>query len=81
MEPKHLTPTEAWDDFYSNFTNGRAEGVPMEIRVAQATRLGHTRQPSGTVKVLGARRIQRLLDAYAPGQYSFHDGEPYFTKS
>jgi len=79
MEPKHLTPIEAWDDFYNNYTSELKGGVPMEIRVAQATRRGNTRQPSGAVKVLGAKRIQRLLDTYAPGKYSFHEGEPYFT--
>ena len=81
MEPKRLTPIEAWDDFYENYTNGRKEGVPMEIRVAQATSKGNTKQPSGTVKTLGANRIKRLLEKYAPGQYAFHDGEPYFVKS
>lgn len=79
MSKKHMTPLEAWEDFYSNF---KCEGkMPGELIVANATAKNRVTQPkSGKPKVLGPLRIRRLLDKYAPGQYEFHDGSPYFTK-
>ena len=79
MTKKHLTPLEAWDDFYRNF---KCEGkMPGELIVAHATANGKQFQPkSGKPKVLGPQRIRRLLHKYALGQYDFHDGSPYFTK-
>jgi len=77
MKKKHLTPLEAWDDFYKNYK----ESKPSELYVAQKTYEGKAFQPkSGKVKQLGPLRIRRLLDKYAPGQYEFHEGSPYFTK-
>ena len=81
MEPKHLTPMEAWDDFYKNYTspgNKPKGGIPNDLRVAQVTRRGKTKQVSGATKTLGPERIKRLLDKYAPGEYQFH--EAFFTK-
>ena len=77
MSKKHLSPVEAWDDFYTNFVGKKSD----ELYVAQATRKGDVKQPkSGKPKTLGPLRIRRLLDKYAPGQYDFHEGSPYFTK-
>jgi len=79
MSKKHLSPLEAWDEFYRNF---KCDGkTPGELIVAQATRNGKQVQPkSGKPKELGAKRIARLLDKYAPGEYEFHEGSPYFIK-
>ena len=77
MNKKHLTPLEAWADFYLNYK----ESKPAELYIAQQTSEGRVLQPkSGKPKVLGPLRIARLLNKYAPGQYDFHEGSPYFTK-
>jgi len=77
MSKKHLSPLEAWNDFYSTFKGNK----PSELYIAQQTCEGRVVQPkSGKPKELGAKRIRRLLDKYAPGQYEFHEGSPYFTK-
>lgn len=77
MKKEHLTPLEAWADFYENYKGKK----PSELYVAQKTYEGKAYQPkSGNVKQLGPQRIRRLLDKYAPGQYDFHEGSPYFTK-
>lgn len=77
MDGPHLTPLEAWDDFYLNFE--RAGRTPNEIAVAEHTRRGR-HVVNGKAKTLGAKRIRRLLEKYAPGKYRYHDGQPYFTK-
>ena len=70
---------EAWEDF-------EREVLPninpqhFELRKAKQTAEGKVVKPNGTVVVLGAKRIYRLLEKYAPGVYEFHQGEPYFTK-
>lgn len=77
MESQHLTMLEAWDDFYQNFK--REGNTPNEIVVAEYTRRGKL-VVNGKTKTLGVKRICRLLEKYAPGKYTFHQGEPYFTK-
>lgn len=74
-----MTPLEAWEDFYNNY---KCDGkTPGELIVAHATANGRQKQSkSGKPKTLGPLRIRRLLDKYAPGQYDFHEGSPYFTK-
>lgn len=77
MDTKHLSPLEAWDDFYKNF---KCEGnTPNELVLAEYT----NKQKlivNGKTKRLGEKRIRRLLEKYAPGKYTFHEGQPYFTK-
>ena len=78
MSKKRMTPLEAWEDFYNKF---KCEGnTPGELIVAHATAKGKQKQKNGKPKHLGPLRIRRLLDKYAPGQYDFHEGSPYFTK-
>ena len=74
MDTKHLTPLEAWDDFYKNFE--RDGKTPNEIVLAEYTRRGGWF--NGKTKNLGERRIKRLLDKYAPGKYQFH--EAHFSR-
>ena len=77
MDTKHLSPLEAWDDFYKSF---KCEGnKPNELVLAEYTRQGYL-IVSGVKKNLGIKRITRLLEKYAPGKYHFHEGQPYFTK-
>lgn len=76
MEEKRIDPIAAWDDFYSSLD---IHPIPNEIVVAQATRNGKQKQ-NGKAKVLGVKRIRRLLEKYAPGKYVYHEGQPYFTK-
>lgn len=67
---KQLTPIEAWDNFYQNF---ECEGkTPIELVVAQATRNGRQYNKEGQPKRLGANRIARLLEKYAPGKYELN---------
>ena len=77
MDTKHLSPLEAWEDFYKNF---KCEGnMPNELVLAEYT----NKQKlivNGKTKRLGEKRIRRLLEKYAPGKYTFHEGQPYFTK-
>ena len=74
---QHLSPLEAWDDFYLNF---KCEGnTPNEIVLAEYTRRGKLKV-NGKTKHLGEKRVRRLLEKYAPGKYHFHEGQPYFTK-
>jgi hypothetical protein len=76
MDTKQLTPIEAWDEFYKNYT---CKGnKPNEIVLAEYTRRERL-IVKGVTKALGVKRIRRLLDKYAPGQYDFHEGNPYFT--
>ena len=77
MDEIPFTPLEAWDDFYQNFE--RVGRTPNEISVAEHTRRGRN-IVNGKPKTLGAKRIRRLLDKYAPGKYQYHEGNPYFTK-
>lgn len=76
MDKKHLTPLEAWDDFYSWF---QADGkTPNEIVLAEYTRRAKLKV-RGKTKALGEKRIRRLLEKYAPGRYTFHQSQPFFT--
>jgi len=77
MEDKRLTPLEAWDEFYKEYTKPEGDPFPNEISVANSTRWGHQRNGDNT-KTLGEKRIKRLLEKYAPGKYQFH--EAHFTK-
>lgn len=76
MSKSHLSPLDAWADFYDNYKGQKTR----EIYIAQQTWEGRVFQKSGHKKQLGPLRIRRLLDKYAPGQYEFHEGSPYFTK-
>lgn len=78
MDTKHLTPLEAWADFWQGYTPPNR--MPNDLAVAQLTLKGKLKQPSGHIKTLGAKRIKSLLEKYAPGKYTFHEGQPYFTK-
>lgn len=80
MKETHLTPDQAWADFWKQYMANKPRRVPNELAVADATDRKMIKQKNGTLKRLGPRRIKRLLDKYAPGQYDFHDGSPYFTK-
>lgn len=74
MNERQLTITEAWEDFIEVVVGGmkaRNERIPNEISVARRTALGSVMQKSGKVKTLGATRIRRLLEKYAPGRYEF----------
>ena len=91
MKEKRLTPTEAWNEFWSNYMANKPASIPNELRVADLTNKGRLDAQWGKTKdgiskgevkkkKLGPLRIRRLLDKYAPGQYDFHEGSPYFTK-
>ena len=77
MDKTALTPLQAWDEFYSEYTKPEGDPFPNELIVAEATRRGKQKQ-KGKAKNLGAARIARLLEKYAPGKYQFH--EAHFTK-
>lgn len=79
MKKQHLTPDQAWTDFWKEYTANKPRLVPNELAVADATNRGAIKR-NGVVKKLGPLRIARLLNKYAPGQYDFHEGSPYFTK-
>lgn len=93
MKEKHLTPLEAWDDFWKSYMENKPTQIPNDLGVANLTRNGRVKAQWGKdkdgvkkpgsenkKKQLGPLRIRRLLDKYAPGQYDFHEGSPYFTK-
>lgn len=73
-EAKQLLPMEAWKDFWDT-VRPILEEVPNELHVAQTTWRGNARHKNGSVKTLGAARVKRLLDKYAPGRYQFHQKE------
>lgn len=62
---KHLTMQQAWDDFlqvvYPN-VEGRKKRMDI-IKALSDQRRG----------LLGARRIRRILEKYAPDRYTFHE--------
>ena len=66
---KLMTVNEAWDKFYRELNNklkpdGHQSGrIPHEIQQAHYARLGKASSP------LGIKRMQRLFDKYAPGEY------------
>lgn len=78
MKKQHLTPDQAWKDFWDEYIANKPRLVPNELAVADATFRGAIKR-KGVIKKLGPLRIRRLLDKYAPGQYDFHEGSPYFT--
>ena len=84
MKEKQLTPVEAWEEFWSNYMANKPVRIPNELEVAHLTHSGRISAQWGKDKTkkkkLGPLRIRRLLDKYAPGQYEFHEGSPYFTK-
>ncbi len=67
---KHLTPAEAWADFWENVAKNM-KPRPNELNVANRTAKGMV-SIDGKVIALGRGRIKTLLDKYAPGQYELH---------
>lgn len=78
MKQQHLTPAEAWADFEQTILPG-IKAPDANLRKAIQTAKGNVKK-KGRVMKLGAERIKKLLDQYAPGVYEFHEGEPYFVK-
>lgn len=70
MNKQTLTPLQAWDDFLEY---ARQTGLQLGNDVSQAKRdrRGGRKTRRGTVVQLGAERIERLLNKYAPGRYTF----------
>jgi hypothetical protein len=64
---KHLTPTEAWEDFYSwmqeRKKNKEFARIPADVQEANYAYMG------GRKHSLGERRVGNLLAKYAPGRY------------
>ena len=61
-----FTPAEAFRHFLDNYQPADGK-VPKEIQEAKYTLEGKRTYS------LGARRIKRLLDEYAPGKYEFRE--------
>ncbi len=65
---KHLTPAEAWEDFYawmqSRKNNKEFARMPADVQEANYTYKGDRDYR------LGERRIANLLEKYAPGRYT-----------
>jgi hypothetical protein len=79
----HLTPLEVWNEFWE--TTGRhLKPVPNELWKANQTAQGGVKRVTKRGEVntvtLGAGRVKRLIEKYAPGRYEYHEGEPYFTR-
>lgn len=70
MNEQTITPLQAWDDFLEY---ARQTGLQLGNDVSQAKRdrKGGRKTRRGTVVQLGAERIERLLNKYAPGRYTF----------
>lgn len=80
---EHLTPIEVWNEFWET-TGKHIKPRPNELHQAYRTAKGEVRRISKKtgerIVVLGPDRIKRLVEQFAPGQYEYHDGEPYFTR-
>lgn len=75
---QEFSPTDAWDDFYSWFREGRTR-IPGDVAVAECARRGKVRTKRGNVSALGVDRISRLLEKYRPGHYRLVVPPPYFV--
>lgn len=60
---KQLTPEEAWQDFLDNVFPSVEE---RKNRLDVLRAISHQRRG-----LLGYRRIERILNTYAPGRYTF----------
>jgi len=68
-----LTPMQVWQDFETTVLPD-IKSKPAEIRKAQQTARKTGIAGKGN---LGADRIRRIVEKYAPGRYEFH--YEYFT--
>jgi hypothetical protein len=79
---EHLTPSEVWLEFWTN-VGSQMKPIENELHQADRTFRGEVKRKSKKgvrVVTLGADRIKRLVEKYAPGRYEYHEGEPYFTR-
>ena len=75
-EKTHLTPTDAWKDFWA---------IKKTLPAWQAATTDEKKYLDKTNRqvrdgIVRAARINKALETYAPGVYQYHESEPFFTK-
>lgn len=75
-EKTQLTPTDAWKDFWAI-----KKTLPawQDAKREERQYLDKTNRQVGK-GIVGASRIKKALETYAPGVYQYHEAEPFFTK-
>lgn len=71
MDKKTLTPIEAWDDFDEYIRRLPGFKIPNEVSTARRDRRGERTDRYDRKIWLGPSRIERILNKYAPGRYTF----------
>ena len=73
MEQPFMDAQEAWADFYERVRpaiwSGLSRNERRDIHTAQRDFLGLRKDRHGATVRLGADRVARLLERFAPGQY------------
>ena len=72
-ETKTMNEREAWQDFYEHVRPeiwaGLSRNERRDINTAHRDFKGRRKDRHGAPLVLGAERVARLLDRFAPGRY------------
>lgn len=73
MEQQFISAREAWADFFEHVRPGIWAGLSRndrrDIHTAQRDFLGLRKDRHGASVRLGAERVARLLERFAPGRY------------
>lgn len=73
MEQRFMGAQEAWADFYERVRpaiwSSLSRNERRDIHTAQRDFMGLRKDRHGSPIVLGAERVARLLDRFAPGRY------------